>query len=59
MGRFSSDRTILGYVQDIWGVYVPPATKEGAHILSTLQPASAPPVSITSSTVPSAGRRSG
>jgi len=24
MGRFSSDRTILGYARDIWGVYVPP-----------------------------------
>jgi len=24
MGRFSSDRTILEYARDIWGVYVPP-----------------------------------
>src|SRR5689334_12077709 len=24
LGRFSSDRTILGYARDIWGVYVPP-----------------------------------
>jgi len=23
-GRFSSDRTILGYARDVWGVYVPP-----------------------------------
>ena len=47
MGRFSSDRTILGYVQDIWNVYVPPATKEGVHPLPTTQPMSTslPPVS--------------
>jgi starch phosphorylase len=24
MGPFSSDRTILSYARDIWGVYVPP-----------------------------------
>ncbi|HVJ20728.1 MAG TPA: glycogen/starch/alpha-glucan phosphorylase [Polyangiaceae bacterium] len=29
MGRFSSDRTILGYARDIWGVYVPPQTPQG------------------------------
>ncbi len=23
-GRFSSDRTLLGYARDVWGVYVPP-----------------------------------
>ncbi|HLV68273.1 MAG TPA: glycogen/starch/alpha-glucan phosphorylase [Polyangiaceae bacterium] len=34
MGRFSSDRTILGYARDIWGVYVPPtAAKEGLHVV--------------------------
>jgi starch phosphorylase len=27
MGRFSSDRTVLGYARDVWGVYVPPAIK--------------------------------
>jgi hypothetical protein len=25
MGVFSSDRTILSYARDIWGVYLPPA----------------------------------
>lgn len=29
MGRFSSDRTILGYARDVWGVYVPPQTPQG------------------------------
>jgi starch phosphorylase len=27
MGRFSSDRTVLGYARDVWGVYVPPIVK--------------------------------
>ncbi len=27
MGRFSSDRTVLGYARDVWNVYVPPAVK--------------------------------
>jgi starch phosphorylase len=61
MGRFSSDHTILGYVQDIWNVYVPPAAKDGSHILTTAHPSSIPvsgPVSGTS-VVPSAGTRSG
>jgi starch phosphorylase len=59
MGRFSSDRTILGYVQDIWNVYVPPASKDGSHVLVTMQPSSAPPASMTTPTVPSTGTRSG
>jgi starch phosphorylase len=57
MGRFSSDHTILGYVQDIWNVYVPPAAKDGSHILTTAHPSSIP-VSGTS-VVPSVGGRSG
>jgi hypothetical protein len=57
MGRFSSDRTILGYVQDIWNVYVPPAAKDGSHALITAHPSSAAPapVSGTTSFTPSAG----
>src|SRR5688572_17707177 len=35
MGQFSSDRTILGYARDIWGVYVPPA---GASRMSSYPP---------------------
>jgi starch phosphorylase len=38
MGVFSSDRTVLGYVRDIWGVYVPPAV-QGTHPVPTLPPA--------------------
>ncbi|HYO94073.1 MAG TPA: glycogen/starch/alpha-glucan phosphorylase [Polyangiaceae bacterium] len=38
MGRFSSDRTVLGYVRDIWGVYVPPVTKTGLHPMPTQPP---------------------
>jgi starch phosphorylase len=35
MGPFSSDRTILGYARDVWGVYVPPA---GAARMSSFPP---------------------
>jgi len=38
MGRFSSDRTILGYVKDIWGVYVPPAIQGGTRPIPTSPP---------------------
>jgi starch phosphorylase len=36
MGRFSSDRTILGYARDIWGVYVPPVQSGRARLVSTV-----------------------
>jgi starch phosphorylase len=36
-GRFSSDRTILGYAHDIWGVYVPPP-QSGRGRIHTLIP---------------------
>jgi len=36
-GRFSSDRTILGYAHDIWGVYVPPP-QSGRGRVHTLVP---------------------
>lgn len=38
MGRFSSDRTILGYVRDVWGVYVPPAMQDGTRPIPTAPP---------------------
>lgn len=33
-GRFSSDRTILGYARDVWGTYVPPAQLGRGRMLS-------------------------
>ena len=38
MGVFSSDRTILGYVRDIWGVYVPPTVQGGTRPVPTNPP---------------------
>jgi starch phosphorylase len=38
MGMFSSDRTILGYARDIWGVYVPPVASDGVRHVPTFQP---------------------
>lgn len=38
MGHFSSDRTILGYAKDIWGVYVPPAAQGGLHFMPSMPP---------------------
>ena len=37
MGRFSSDRTVLGYARDVWGVYVPPVVK-GVRPLPSFPP---------------------
>jgi starch phosphorylase len=42
MGMFSSDRTILGYARDIWGVYVPPVASDGVRHVPSFQPR--PPV---------------
>jgi starch phosphorylase len=39
MGRFSSDRTVLGYARDVWGVYVPPVVK-GLHPVPSFPPQS-------------------
>jgi starch phosphorylase len=50
MGRFSSDRTILNYAKDIWGVYVPPAQSGRGRVLSVVPPpSSAVPASVMSS----------
>jgi starch phosphorylase len=38
MGRFSSDRTVLGYARDVWGVYVPPVTKGGFRPIPSVLP---------------------
>ncbi len=38
MGMFSSDRTIMGYARDIWGVYVPPAMSDGLRPLPSFGP---------------------
>jgi hypothetical protein len=38
MGRFSSDRTVLGYARDVWGVYVPPAVKGGFRPIPSVLP---------------------
>jgi starch phosphorylase len=47
MGRFSSDRTILNYAKDIWGVYVPPAQSGRGRVLSVVPPpSSAMPASL-------------
>jgi starch phosphorylase len=39
-GRFSSDRTVLGYARDVWGVYVPPPQSGKGRTLSVPPPAS-------------------
>jgi hypothetical protein len=39
MGRFSSDRTVLGYARDVWNVYVPPVVK-GVHQVPSISPKS-------------------
>jgi starch phosphorylase len=41
-GRFSSDRTVLGYAKDVWSVYVPPPQSGRGRMLVSLPP---PPVS--------------
>jgi glycogen phosphorylase len=33
-GRFSSDRTVLGYARDVWGAYVPPPQPGSGRTLS-------------------------
>ena len=42
-GRFSSDRTILGYARDVWGVYVPPPQPGRGRTLSVPPSPSSPP----------------
>jgi starch phosphorylase len=37
-GRFSSDRTILGYAKDIWGAYVPPPQSGRGRMLISVPP---------------------
>ncbi|HSU39701.1 MAG TPA: glycogen/starch/alpha-glucan phosphorylase, partial [Polyangiaceae bacterium] len=37
-GRFSSDRTILGYARDVWGVYVPPPQPGRGRTISAAPP---------------------
>jgi glycogen phosphorylase len=37
-GRFSSDRTILGYARDVWGTYIPPAQQGRGRMLSAPPP---------------------
>ena len=41
-GRFSSDRTIMGYARDVWGVYVPPP-QAGRGRSYSAPPSVAPP----------------
>jgi starch phosphorylase len=48
MGCFSSDRTVLNYARDVWGVYVPPAQSGRGRVVISVVP---PPPS--SSSVPS------
>ena len=45
MGRFSSDRTVLNYARDVWGVYVPPAQSGRGRVVISVVP---PPPSSTS-----------
>ncbi|HEY3498141.1 MAG TPA: glycogen/starch/alpha-glucan phosphorylase [Polyangiaceae bacterium] len=37
-GTFSSDRTVLGYARDVWGVYVPPAQSGRGRLISVPPP---------------------
>jgi hypothetical protein len=37
-GRFSSDRTVLGYAKDVWGVYVPPPQSGRGRMLVSVPP---------------------
>jgi len=37
-GRFSSDRTVLGYAKDVWGVYVPPPQSGRGRMLVSIPP---------------------
>ncbi len=46
MGHFSSDRTILGYARDVWGVYVPPQTPQGRARFDSAEPLIAPPSAL-------------
>jgi starch phosphorylase len=41
-GRFSSDRTILGYARDVWGVYVPPAQSGRGRTAASVAPGPSP-----------------
>ncbi len=45
-GCFSSDRTVLGYAKDVWGVYVPPPQSgRGRMLVSVPPPSSEAPAS--------------
>jgi starch phosphorylase len=52
MGRFSSDRTVLNYARDVWGVYVPPAQSGRGRVVISVVP---PPSSSVPSGVAAAG----